>query len=202
MSTTTQPGTPPQALLEYVLLVDADSVITRCGQRRIDNFRIVVTSSYDAAHRTISQTPPAVIVTELVLPDGSGMALCRAAKALPGGVIVLVTTKDATRVPDAIDAGCDGVLLKPFWPNLLFARLGRVLRARTERRRIYDAGRRLPELSGALKVPAVTTNEYWPYMWCPQCRQQGVTSFEFASYRRAWYACLACRAVWVASRSE
>jgi hypothetical protein len=29
-----------------------------------------------------------------------------------------------------------------------------------------------------------------------------VTSFEFLSRRRAWYACLACRKVWIAPRQD
>ena len=37
---------------------------------------------------------------------------------------------------------------------------------------------------------------------CPYCSNQGVTSFEYASVRRAWYACVACKKVWIAKRQD
>ena len=35
-----------------------------------------------------------------------------------------------------------------------------------------------------------------------QCQSNGATSFEYSSYRRMWYACLACDAVWLGPRQE
>jgi hypothetical protein len=46
------------------------------------------------------------------------------------------------------------------------------------------------------------TNRVWPNTQCPYCHRNGVTSFEFCSHRRAWYACLDCRKVWIAKRQE
>jgi len=108
------------------------------------------------------------------------------------------------RVPDALAAGCDGVLLKPFPPNLLHARIGRLLRARGEalknksrqsQLKVHHLGERSELLLGG-------TNRVWPNTHCPYCNHSGVTSFEFCSHRRSWYACLECKKVWIAKRLE
>ena len=114
------------------------------------------------------------------------MELCRHVKALSVPSTVLVTTSDVTRVPAALEAGCDGVLLKPFALNLLHARIGRLLRGHAA-----GADRQLPG-----------TNRVLPEMQCPQCHHEGVTCFEFSSHRRSWYACLECRQVWIGKRQE
>jgi hypothetical protein len=49
---------------------------------------------------------------------------------------------------------------------------------------------------------AATTNRVWAEVACTRCQQDGVVSFEFASHRRAWYACLECKNVWMAKRRE
>ena len=181
---------------QQVLLVDTDASAAQYHNAAVDDFRIVLVAGCDAARRLISQTAPVAVVTELVLPDGAGTELCRAVKALPRPPAVLVVTSDQRLIPDAIDAGCDGVLLKPFAPNLLFARLRRLLRARSDASRLGEATGQSRQGSGSTRTQYGTTNHYWPDLACPQCKRQGVTSFDFASHRQAWYACLACRNVW------
>lgn len=50
-------------------------------------------------------------------------------------------------------------------------------------------------------VPADCMRE-WPTTRCAHCDHEGVMSFEYASHRRAWYACLACKKVWMAKRLD
>jgi DNA-binding response OmpR family regulator len=192
----------PLPQLQQILVLDTDATTAQYADASVDDFRIALVSSCAAARTLISQTVPVALVTELVLPDGAGSDLCRAVKALPRPPTVLVVTRNTGLIPDAIDAGCDGVLLKPFCPNLLFARLGRLLRARSHALRLGEAGRRLHQLSGTAGVQCGTTNDYWPDLACPHCHHRGVTSFDFASHRQAWYACLTCRKVWLDQRRD
>lgn len=187
---------------QHVLLVDTDASAGQYDHAAVYDFRIARVSRCDAARRLISQTAPVAVVTELVLPDGAGTELCRVVKARPRPPAVLVVTSDQRLVPDALDAGCDGVLLKPFSPNLLFARLRRLLRARSDASRLDEATRRSRQAPGSSRTQYGTTNQYWADLACPKCDRQGVTSFDFASHRQAWYACLACRAVWSARRRD
>ena len=172
-----------------VLLIDSELTTAKLAPTLRSSYRVVVSSSVATARAFLGRAGVAVIVTDLDLSDGAAIDLCRAAKALPKPPSVLVTTAQVERVPDALEARCDGVLLKPFAPNLLVARIGRLMRARTQ----YPA-RPNSMLSG--------TNRFWPKVSCPSCEAQGVTSFEFASHRRAWYACGKCKKVWLGKRRE
>lgn len=199
--TATQLALSPPALA-HLLIVDSDPLICAWPCVSPDQFRVSVVSTAAGATRLIAHAPPVAVITEALLPDGSGLELCRAAKASTNSPAVLITTADPQQAPDAIDAGCDGVLLKPFPPNLLFARVGRVLRGRSEAHKLHQAALRIPSMSGRVELSPPTTHHYCRETRCPHCDRQGVTAFDFASYRRAWYACLTCRNVWQARRPE
>jgi DNA-binding response OmpR family regulator len=161
--------------------------------------------SEDQAGRALSTIRPALVVTELELPEGDGVAVCRRAKALgPNPPSVLVTTARVDLVPDALAAGCDGVLLKPFVPNLLYARIGRLLRQRARALHEKMMWQRADSVFQIEHSQAVTngTNVVRPDTPCPSCGQGGAVSFDAAGYRRLWYACLSCRHVWLGPRGE
>lgn len=169
-----------------VLLVDTDIATAMYGPSLREKYRLHAAPTWEAALLVLTRSQPALVITDLGLGGTFGVDVCRHAKALPVPSTVLVTTSDVSRVPDALDAGCDSVLLKPFATNLLHARIGRLLRGR-----FTGAGR-----------PSSGTNCVWPKMPCPSCNHEGVTCFEFSSHRRAWYACLHCKHVWIGQRQE
>jgi DNA-binding response OmpR family regulator len=187
-----------------VLLVDRDIVVSRYSTLLADQFRVNSTANASVAAEYVRRSAPALVVTEIELEDGSGVDVCRTAKALPVPATVLVTTEDPTRVPAALTAGCDGVLLKPFAPNLLMSRLNRLLRERSTQLRIAAARslNKSAHVSDRIDLIRMGTNRTWLTTHCPYCSHAGVTSFDFASMRRAWYACLQCQKVWMAKRQE
>ena len=188
-----------------ILIVDEDPVTS--GYVPLFNsseFRVSVTPHVKVALEFMRRATPALVVSDLALDNGPGMNVYAAAKALTVPATVLVTTTEPTLVPEALAAGCDGVLLKPFAPNLLIARISRLLRDRSTQLRL-QAARTLGKsahLSERIDLLKSGTNRTWPNAQCPYCSHAGVTSFDFASMRRAWYACLACRKVWIAKRQE
>jgi DNA-binding response OmpR family regulator len=132
---------------------------------------------------------PRVVAIDWDLPEAfDGPAIGRAARQT-GVRAVLVTTAVPQRVPAALKAGCHAVLLKPFAPNLIAARVGRLCRE-------------VPAVRAAASPPYSGTNRTWPDLACPQCDHLGAVGFEFSSHRRTWYACLACDSVWLATRRE
>ncbi|HEY6359525.1 MAG TPA: response regulator [Vicinamibacterales bacterium] len=187
-----------------VLVVDADAVTARYVPPLREHYRVSVASTSAAAVQHLERTSPALVIVELDLGDGPGEDVCRHAKASPSPSMVLVTTQRAERVPDALAAGCDGVLLKPFAPNLLYARVGRMLRAQSMslRLRAHRQFAKSAHLRERAALFAPGTNHVWPSTHCPYCQRSGVTSFDHASHRRDWYACLSCRKVWLAKRQE
>jgi DNA-binding response OmpR family regulator len=139
-------------------------------------FEVTVVSTETQALRAMKAFRPTMVVTELALEDGDGVSICRHAKTfVEPPPAVLAVTSSPERVPDALAVGCDGVLVKPFAPNLLFSRIGRLLRQR-----------------------AIVAHDEE----CPACRRGGVVSFDVVSRDRSWYACVACRKVWVGVSAE
>jgi CheY-like chemotaxis protein len=115
--------------------------------------------------------------------------ICRAAATIEL-TSVLVTLSAAEQAPSILKAGCHAILLKPFAPNLLAARLGRMTRER-----IYQLRLRSVRASTASGVSGA--NRVWAHVSCPRCAEPNAVSFEFASHRRTWFACLACDQVWI-----
>lgn len=195
------PSPPP---LPELLFVDADVTAARYLPQLREQYRVTTTSSAAVALQMLTRVPPALVVMELDLSDGPGEEICKRAKALATPATVLVTTTRAERVPNALVAGCDAVLLKPFAPNLLYARLGRLLRGRSLelRMRAHRQQAKAAHLKEQTELLAARTNRDWPNTHCPYCQHRGATSFEYTSHRRAWYACLSCNKVWIAHRQE
>src|SRR5918995_5063526 len=84
MTEVLQTTTEPAALV--VLLVDghADTRELYRAALEADGFSVVAHESAMAAVRSAETIQPAVIVTELSLPEMSGVVLCRTLKSLPG----------------------------------------------------------------------------------------------------------------------
>jgi hypothetical protein len=119
---------------------------------------------------------------------------------------VLAITAIPERVPEALKAGCDAVLVKPFAPNLLYARIGRLLRLRS--RWLGERAQALSERAWSQRVRSqcliehshrimASTNIVCRDVSCPSCGQPGAVAFDSASHRRMWHACLPCGKVWM-----
>jgi len=160
-----------------VLFIDDERVIASLVPTLRDRFTVTVMSAVTARH-FLQHARPALVIMDIDAGNGAAVEVCRQAKSLNPSPAVLVITAAPEKVPDALAAGCDSVLLKPFPPNLLHQRVGRLLRA-------YISG--------------LGTNRLRPNTSCPYCNHVGVTSFEFATLRWDWYACLHCRQVWLAN---
>jgi two-component system KDP operon response regulator KdpE len=117
-----------------VLVVDDEAQIIR-GLRvilRKEGYEVETAESKSEALDAVSVRPPDAMVLDLVLPDGSGVEVCREVRAwsqLP--IIVLSAVGDERDKVKALDAGADDYVTKPFGTEELLARLRAVLR-RTE----------------------------------------------------------------------
>ena len=155
-----------------LLLVDGTPEAAGYSAALRASYRVSATASIDVAKEFLHRHAPSIVVTELELQGADGVEICREAKSLSRPLPVLVTTTRTERVPDALAAGCDGVLLKPFPPNLLFARIGRLLRARSEmlRERAHQSSLRSAYLTDRSQELLSGTNRVWPNTQCPYCR--------------------------------
>jgi two-component system KDP operon response regulator KdpE len=118
-----------------VLVVDDELQILR-GLKvilRQAGYEVAVAATKAEAIDAAAARPPDAMVLDLVLPDGSGVDVCREVRGwsrLP--IIVLSAVGDEREKVRALDAGADDYVTKPFSPEELTARLRAVLRRSSE----------------------------------------------------------------------
>ncbi len=114
-----------------VLVVDDERQIVRALTvvLRSAGYQVDTAGSREEALAALAVRPPDAVVLDLVLPDGSGVDVCRELRswsALP--VLVLSAVGDEGEKVRALDAGADDYITKPFSTDELLARLRAVLR--------------------------------------------------------------------------
>jgi len=101
-----------------VLVVDGETDLTVSYERllRRRGYRVVSASSCRAGLLALAGEPFRLVITDLRLPDGDGLEIIRAARALPAGPPVLVATVLGSRETRlaALAAGAAAFLAKPF----------------------------------------------------------------------------------------
>ncbi len=121
-----------------ILVVD-DTPLIREHLRVIlemDDFEVETADDGRSALASLRDRPFHLVITDLRMPDVSGMELLQAVRAekLPLGVIVLTGHGDTRVALDAMRAGADDFVTKPYEPDHLRFLIRRIL----ERRRLID----------------------------------------------------------------
>jgi len=119
----------------HILVVDDEPLITSLLQGELELEGYAVSTSNDGAGGLVairSTPPPELIVLDWNLPDFSGLEICRRVRATGLAIpILMLTAHDAIKDKvEALDAGADDYLIKPFSIEELLARL-RALHRRT-----------------------------------------------------------------------
>ena len=104
--------------MKPVFVVDDEPDLAATYERllRRQGYRVLSVGSRAAALRALETEPPRLVIADLKLPDGDGLDVVRAARALPSPVPAVVVTGypsgPARRA--ALQAGAAGFLAKPF----------------------------------------------------------------------------------------
>lgn len=115
-----------------LLIVDDDEEIRQLLSRymRDQGFRIQLASSCAEVVASIATSRIDLIVLDVMLPDGSGLDLCRDLRAARSSIPIILLTalqEDVDRII-GLEIGADDYLGKPFNPRELAARARAVLR--------------------------------------------------------------------------
>lgn len=131
-----------------VLVVEDDAAIGRLIRRSLTEAGNAVILAGDGATGlalALSELPD-VVLLDLGLPDLDGRQVLRMLRAVSDLPVIVITAQDDDRtVVDALDAGADDYLVKPFGGEQLGARIRAVLR-RTQQSSTAVAGTRIGEL--------------------------------------------------------
>ena len=122
----------PRGRGEHILLVDDEPAIVRVGKRMLERLGYRVTAAQSAAEAlAMFLADPAgfdLVISDLTMPEKTGLDLARDVKAAAPGTKFLLTTG----LPDAIDRplqpAIDAVLSKPFATARLAHMVERILR--------------------------------------------------------------------------
>jgi len=116
---------------QRILVVDDEPQILRAlgTTLRGAGYEVDTAATAEAALAAAAAHPPEAVILDLVLPDGSGTDVCRELRAWSEApVIVLSAVGEEQQKIEALDAGADDYVTKPFSVDELLARLRAVLR--------------------------------------------------------------------------
>jgi two-component system KDP operon response regulator KdpE len=114
-----------------ILVADDESQLRRAVRRSLEGHGYAVREAEDGSSslRELAAFKPDVVLLDLVMPDMSGVDVCRELrKASQVPVIVLSVVGEERRKVEALDAGADDYLTKPFGMDELLARIRVALR--------------------------------------------------------------------------
>ncbi len=166
--------------MTHVLVVEDDPEIGRLLRRNLTELGHVVTIAADGATglALALREQPQVVLLDLGLPDLAGLevlAMLRGVSSVP--VIVITAEDDDRTVVQALDAGADDYLTKPFGLDQLVARIRAVLRRAEQGRQaaaqvqigelVIDPAARTVRLAG---VPVELSRKEFDLLWALAAR--------------------------------
>ncbi len=115
----------------HILVVDDEPQITRVLRTSLSaqGYDIRVANSGEMALEIMKDWAPTLIITDLSMPSIDGVELCRKVRATSQVPILVLSVRDQERQKvEALDAGADDYITKPFGMNELLARVRANLR--------------------------------------------------------------------------
>lgn len=124
-----------------ILVADDSPVSRKLVERSLpaEQYTVLLASSGHEALDLFTKRQPAVVITDWLMPDLSGVELCQRIRTESDRaytyIILLTGVSDKDKVVIGLEAGADDYLTKPFHPEELLARVGvgrRILKLHNE----------------------------------------------------------------------
>ena len=121
---------------KHILVVDDESQITRVLRTSLSShgYDIRVANDGETALEIMKDWTPDLVITDLAMPNMDGLELCRRLRVKTQSPIIVLSVRGEERTKvQALDAGADDYVTKPFGMEELLARVRVALRrTRTE----------------------------------------------------------------------
>ncbi len=136
-----------------ILYVEDNSVIRErvAAHLRAEGFAVEECADAASARRAFAERDFALVLLDLMLPDGNGISLLRELRASLGGsvpVLIVSALGEIDERVSGLDAGANDYLAKPFSLRELSARVRAALRASSATKREEREPATLPRLGG------------------------------------------------------
>ncbi len=118
-----------------ILVVDDEPQITRVLRRGLitHGYDVHVAADGESALETFNDWTPDLVVTDLSMPNMDGLELCRKLRLVSQLPIIVLSVRGEERIKvEALDAGADDYVMKPFGMDELLARIRAALRRAPE----------------------------------------------------------------------
>ncbi len=118
--------------MKYCLIVDDSKVIRMVARKILEELELETDEAADGklALAGCQRKMPDVILLDWNMPVMDGINFLRALRNLPGGetpkVIFCTTENDIERIQEAIDAGANEYIMKPFDSEIIQAKFAQV----------------------------------------------------------------------------
>src|SRR5260370_42258003 len=116
---------------QRILVVDDEPQLTRVLRRSLmaKGYDVRIAGDGEFALQTFRDWPSALVITDLAMPNMGGLELCRRLRSISDVPIIVLSVRgeEKTKV-DALDAGADDYITKPFGMDEFLARIRATLR--------------------------------------------------------------------------
>ncbi len=116
---------------DFILIIDDEQRIVDLAKLYLEKEGFIVKSANDglAGYRQITETQPALVILDLMLPGMDGLEICRKVRATSDVPIIMLTARsdDIDKIV-GLELGADDYLTKPFNPRELLARVKAIMR--------------------------------------------------------------------------
>src|SRR6185436_19185995 len=131
---------------ERILVVDDEPQLTRVLLRSLTakGYEVRIAGEGEFALQTFRDWPASLVITDLAMPNMGGLELCRRLREVSDIPIIVLSVRGEEKAKvEALDAGADDYVTKPFGMDELLARIRAALRrqpAGEAPARILEAG--------------------------------------------------------------
>jgi two-component system, OmpR family, KDP operon response regulator KdpE len=123
-------------MAERILVLDDETQITRVLRASLaaHSYDVRIANDPEEALRVFDEWMPDLLITDLMMPGMTGVEVCRAVRKKSKIPILVLSVRDQERAKvEALDAGADDYVTKPFNIQELLARVRAHLRRAPER---------------------------------------------------------------------